>query len=173
MHRQGEMPHPGLSGPLHWSPWAHWEISYVTQGFTVPWGCQTVGSPTLQNGRLRTILSCYQVPDGLTTFLMFLCYKWSYFKNLYAMIARNLLLSRIAQTWTESSDSGWNKDDQHIFMTARLLWNRIILWNTSRFQIFRARKWMLTQFWSMESNNSNKAAGPFLIHVLGKWKWPN
>lgn len=43
-HRQGEMPHPGLSGPEHWSPWALREISYGAQGFPVTWGCQTAGS---------------------------------------------------------------------------------------------------------------------------------
>lgn len=44
-HRQGEMPHPRLSAPQHWSPWAHWEMSCVAQGFAVTWGCQIAGSP--------------------------------------------------------------------------------------------------------------------------------
>lgn len=39
------------------------------------------------------------IPNGLTTFLMFLCYKWSYFKSHHALTARNNLLPRIAQTW--------------------------------------------------------------------------
>lgn len=43
-HRQGEMPPPEVSGPEHWSPWAHWETSYAAQGFTVTWGCQIPGS---------------------------------------------------------------------------------------------------------------------------------
>lgn len=43
-HRQGEIPHPGLSGPEHWSPQTHWEISYIAQGFAVTCGCQTAGS---------------------------------------------------------------------------------------------------------------------------------
>lgn len=37
--------------------------------------------PTLQNGRIRTTLSCNQVPDGLPSFLIFLCSKLSYSKS--------------------------------------------------------------------------------------------
>lgn len=123
--------------------------------------------PTLQNGRIRTTLSCNQVPDRLPSFPIFLCYKLSYCKSSSTSCQKTFYYPKnssgmclfVAEIEMIKKCS-WHREKEPIGKM-RLLGNKIILWISSGLKTFRARKLMWTKFWSMQLSYSKKAAGPF------------